>query len=91
MKRVAILSAILEEPKTCQHEFNQIVSAHSNLIRGRMGLPFLEHNLAVISLTIVATLDEINSFTGKLGNLEQVTVKTIISKKEVDGADESVN
>lgn len=83
MKKIAVISAILEEPKLCQHQFNEVVSSFSGIIRGRMGIPFISEGIAVICLTVVGTLDEINSLTGKLGNMEHVLVKTSVSKKEV--------
>lgn len=84
MKKIAVISAILEEPKLCQHQFNEVVSSFSKIIKGRMGLPFDSEGIAVISLTVAGTLDEINSLTGKLGNIEHVLVKTAVSKKEVN-------
>lgn len=83
MKRIAVISAILEEPKKCQQPFNEVVSACSAIVRGRMGIPFNETGIAVVCLTVVGTLDEINGLTGRLGNLEHVQVKTAVSKKEV--------
>ena len=83
MKKVAVISAILEEPGICQKEFNEVVSDFKEIVKGRMGLPFDEIGLAVISLTVVGELDQINSFTGKLGNIQYVSVKTAISKKEI--------
>lgn len=83
-KRIAIISAILEEPKNSQYEFNKIVSDYKNIIKGRMGIPFQEEEISVISITVVGTLDEINSLTGKLGNLRNCIVKTSISKKELE-------
>lgn len=83
-KRIAVISAILEEPEKCQFEFNKIVSDYKDIIRGRMGIPFNEEGISVISITVVGTLDEINSLTGKLGNLNHVIVKSSISKKEID-------
>ncbi|MDA8229525.1 MAG: iron-only hydrogenase system regulator [Desulfitobacterium hafniense] len=84
MKKVAVISAILEEPKICQQPFNETVSRFSHLVRGRMGIPFEDHGIAVVSIVVVGNLDEINSFTGKLGNIAHVSVKTSISKKELD-------
>lgn len=84
MKRVAVISAILEQPNLCQHEFNQVISSFQGIVKGRMGIPMPEENMAVISLVVVSSTDEINSLTGRLGRLEHVTVKTSISKKEVD-------
>lgn len=83
MRRIALISAILEEPEKCQHQFNEVVAAYRPIIKGRMGIPFDEHGVSVISLTVVGTLDEINSLTGKLGRLEKVTVKASISKKQL--------
>ncbi len=85
MKKIAVISAILEEPSLCQHQFNEVVSTFSTIIKGRMGIPFTQEGIAAICLTVVGSLDEINSLTGKLGNIEHVLVKTAVSKKEVEG------
>ncbi|MCF6466211.1 TM1266 family iron-only hydrogenase system putative regulator [Clostridium sp. Cult2] len=83
-KRIAVISAILEEPEKIQFDFNKLVSNYKDIIRGRMGIPFHDEDISVISITVVGTLDEINSLTGKLGNLDNCIVKTSISKKEID-------
>ena len=83
MKKVAVISAILEEPINSQHTFNDVVASYKGLVRGRMGLPLHEEGVTVITLTVVGDLDEINSLTGKIGRIEHVQVKTAISKKDV--------
>jgi len=83
MRKIAVISAILEEPDKCQNEFNEIVSNYKEIIKGRMGIPFEDANLSVICIMVMGELDEINAFTGKLGKLEHVLVKTSISKKEI--------
>lgn len=83
MKRIAVISAILDDPLRSSLKFNDIVSNYQPIIRGRMGLPFQENNISVVSLTVCGCLDEINELTGKLGNISGVTVKTAISKKEI--------
>lgn len=82
MSKIAVISAILEEPKGCQEEFNNVVSTFRGSIKGRMGIP-LENGISVVSITLAGEMDQINSLTGKLGNIEGVTVKTAISKKEI--------
>lgn len=47
-----------------------------------MGILF-EQGISVISITVTGTLGEINSLTGKLGNVPCVVVKTAIAKKEI--------
>lgn len=83
-KRIAVISAILDEPEKIQFDFNKIVSNYKNIIRGRIGIPFHENCISVVSIIVVGTLDEINSLTGKLGSLNNCIVKTSISKKEID-------
>lgn len=81
MKKIAVVSAILEEPEKCQQEFNEVVSSFRGSIKGRMGIPL--EGVSVISITLIGELNEINSLTGKLGNIKGVMVKTAISKKEL--------
>lgn len=83
-KRVAVVSAILEDPLNCQGEFNKIIADYHEIVRGRMGLPFREEKISVVSITVVGTMNEINGLTGKLGSINNITVKTAISKKEVE-------
>ncbi|MBE6052669.1 MAG: iron-only hydrogenase system regulator [Clostridium sartagoforme] len=80
--KIAVISAILEEPSKCNSMFNDVVASFRGSIKGRMGIP-LDNETSVISIVVVGSLNEINSLTGKLGNIEGVTVKTAIGKKEV--------
>ena len=83
MKRIAVISAVLDEPHHCQQAFNDTVSEFQGIVKGRMGIPFEEVPVAVISLTVVGDLDDINSLTGKLGRIEGVTVRTAVAKTEI--------
>lgn len=80
--KIGVISAILEEPSKCNTEFNEVVASFRGSIKGRMGIP-LENETSIISIVVVGSLNEINSLTGKLGNIDGVTVKTAISKKEI--------
>jgi len=83
MKKIGVISAILDDPLRNNGKFNDIVSNYQEIIRGRMGLPFHEDNISVVSLTVCGPLDQINELTGKLGNIQGITVKTAISKKTI--------
>lgn len=84
MKRAAIISVILEKPQTSQAAFNKIVSDYHEIVRGRMGIPFQNGKIALVSLTVVSELDTINSFTGRIGKLDGVTVKASIASEGID-------
>ncbi|MDU5110766.1 MAG: iron-only hydrogenase system regulator [Clostridium sp.] len=81
--KIGVISAILEEPSKCNSEFNEVVANFRGSIKGRMGIP-LENETSIVSIVVVGSLNEINSLTGKLGNINGVTVKTAISKKEIE-------
>lgn len=84
MKRIAVISAILENPSETQQKFNEIISNFKGIVKGRMGIPFDKDNMAVISIIVTSDADEINSLTGKLGSLKNVKVKTAISNKTIE-------
>ena len=84
MKRVAVISAILEKPEDTQNTFNNIVASYKHMVKGRMGLPLIDEGLSVISITVVGEINEINSLNGKLGKIPNIQVKTAISKKEIE-------
>ena len=80
--KIGVISAILEDANKCNSEFNEVVASFRGSIKGRMGIP-LENEISIISIVVTGDLNEINSLTGKLGNIKGVTVKTAISKKEL--------
>ncbi|MDR1389314.1 MAG: iron-only hydrogenase system regulator [Treponema sp.] len=82
MNCIAVIGAILEDPKNSQQRFNDLIAAFRGIVKGRMGIPFDAENRAVIAITVEGDLDEINALTGKLGKLPGVSVKTAVSAKE---------
>lgn len=82
-KRVGVIVCIVEDPEVHSEDFNGALRGFTHLIRGRMGCPFHEHGIGVVSLTVVATVDEINELTGRLGSVPGVQAKTAISRREI--------
>ncbi|MDR1650702.1 MAG: hypothetical protein LBR87_02840 [Synergistaceae bacterium] len=78
--RIAFIGAIIEEPERVQQEFNAVVSSYKSIVRSRSGTPFPE-GIAVISIVTMGDIDAINAFTGRLGQIPNVQVKSAISKK----------
>lgn len=79
-KRIGVVAIIVENSDSVQ-KVNSILSSHSELNVGRMGIPYREKNLKVISIIVDGTTDEIGAMTGKLGRLNGVTVKSALTKK----------
>lgn len=79
-KRIAVLGIIVDNPEMSQ-SVNSILHEYSDVIIGRMGIPYHEKNVAVISVVVDTDADKISALTGKLGKLNGVNVKAAISKK----------
>ena len=56
------------------------MSSYKSIIRSRSGIPFPE-GVAVVSIVVMGGVDTINAFTGRLGQIPSVQVKSAISKK----------
>lgn len=78
--RIAVLGIVLDKPEMSQ-PVNAILHEYSDVIIGRMGIPYREKNVAVISVAVDTDTDKISALTGKLGKLDGVNVKAAISKK----------
>ncbi|MCL1852183.1 MAG: iron-only hydrogenase system regulator [Peptococcaceae bacterium] len=82
MRKVAIISAVLDDAPRCQRAFNDAVAEYRHLIKGRMGIPMPEKDLSLISLVALGDIDDIDRLTNRLGRIEGVSVKTAMSKKD---------
>lgn len=78
--RLGIIGILIENREEVSR-VNAILSKHAEMIIGRMGLPYREKEVAVISLIVDGTTDQVGSLTGKLGNIPGVTVKSALTKK----------
>ena len=73
-------AVILIEDRNHIDGMNNILSMHSTIIVARQGVPLRDKGVSVITLILEGTTDQINSLTGKLGRLEGVQVKSILTK-----------
>jgi len=78
--RVALIGIIVEDMEMVER-INQILHEYGQYIIGRMGLPYREKNISIISIVVNAEGDIISTLAGKLGMIKGVSVKTIYSKK----------
>ena len=76
--RVGVLSIIVEDGNSVE-ALNAILHTYGEYIIGRMGIPYREKNISIISVAIDAPQDIISSLSGKIGNLKGVSTKTVLS------------
>ena len=59
-----------------------VLHEYSGIIIGRMGIPYRERGVSVISVVVDTDTDTISAITGKLGKISGVSVKAAISKSK---------
>lgn len=79
-QRLGVVGIVIEDRKKASPIVNKILSDYGDLIIGRMGIPYRDRNLSIISLIVDGSTDDIGAMTGKLGNIQGVQVKTALSK-----------
>ena len=75
---VAVISIIVEQ-KDSVEKLNNILHEYGEYIIGRMGVPYRQRNINIISIAIDAPQDKISTLAGKIGKLPGVSAKTAFS------------
>lgn len=78
--RIALIGIIVEDLETVS-KLNSILHDYGDYIIGRMGLPYREKKINIISIVVNAEANVISTLAGKLGMIKGINVKTIYSKK----------
>lgn len=73
--RAAVIGIIVED-MTSTAQLNSVLHDYSDYIIGRMGIPYREKNISIISIAIDAPQDVINALSGKIGRIKGVSAKT---------------
>ncbi|KGG80416.1 hypothetical protein Y919_06255 [Caloranaerobacter azorensis H53214] len=81
--RIGVVGIVIENIENAD-KVNSILHDFANIIIGRMGIPYREKNVSVISLIVDGTSDEISAMTGKLGKVKGVNVKSALTKVETE-------
>ena len=79
-KRIALLGIIVEDMNSTE-KINAILHECRDSIVGRMGIPYRQAGVSIISIVLDADSDLLSSLSGKLGMLPGVSVKSICSKQ----------
>ena len=77
--RIAQIGIIITQHESI-NELNALLSTYSKYIIGRMGIPYREKNISIISIAMDAPNNIINALSGKIGMLKGISTKTIYAK-----------
>ena len=77
--RIAVISIIVEDREQSS-KINGILSEFGDFVIGRMGIPYKQKSVFIISVAVDAPAEVVNTITGKIGQLSGVSAKTLMSK-----------
>jgi putative iron-only hydrogenase system regulator len=80
-KRIGVIAILVEGRGESVRRVNDLLSQFGEIIIGRLGIPYRERGINVISITVEGTTDEVGSLTGKLGMVPGVTTKSLLLTK----------
>lgn len=77
--RVAVIGIVVENPDSVE-QVNAILHKNAAYILGRMGIPYREKGIYIISIAVDAPQDVINTLSGQIGKLPGISAKTAYSR-----------
>lgn len=76
--RIAVVGIVVEEEESAE-ALNEILHEYREYIISRMGIPYRQKGLNIISIAVDAPQDVISALSGKVGRLPGVSSKTAYS------------
>lgn len=82
--RVAIVGIIVENMDSVER-LNAILHEYGRYIIGRMGIPYRERGIHIVSIAVDAPQDVISALSGKIGKLNGISAKAAYSNVITNG------
>lgn len=79
--RVAVVAIIVRNPDAVS-DLNDLLHQYGGYIIGRMGVPYHQRGMNLISVAMDAPPDVISALSGKLGRLPGITAKTVYAPED---------
>ncbi|MBT7297956.1 MAG: CopG family transcriptional regulator [Victivallales bacterium] len=80
-KRIGVIAILIDGQTHAVGRVNELLSEYSDIIIGRLGIPYREKGVSVISITVEGTTDEVGALSGKLGMVEGAKTKSLLLTK----------
>lgn len=85
-KRLGTISVIVERQTAPVEVINELLTQFGEDIIGRLGLPYPERGVNIITLITDCPVERLSALTGKLGKLPGVQVRSLMAKPAPKGA-----
>lgn len=79
-EKIAIIGIFIKETSAAA-KVNDLLHEHASYIVGRMGIPFKEKAVNIMSVIVCAPPDVISALSGKLGKIEGISAKAMQAKQ----------
>ncbi len=80
--RIGLVAIVVQNPKESAEKVNGILSEFGDIIIGRMGLPYEKRGVCLISVMVDGSNDAIGALCGKLGKIQHVSVKSLLTARK---------
>lgn len=78
VRRLGVVGIVVADRQNMARKVNEILSDFGEIMIARTGVPHRDRGVAVISVIIDATTNELGALTGRLGMLDNVRVKSLM-------------
>lgn len=78
--RIAVMGIIVENIGSVE-ALNSLLHDYRAYIIGRMGIPYKDRGISIVSIAVDAPQDIISSLAGRVGSIDGISVKTAYSSK----------
>lgn len=79
--RIGVIAILVEKREESVPRVNELLTEFGELIIGRIGVPYREREVNIISLIVEGTTDQLSTLTGKLGMIPGVQTKSLLLTK----------
>lgn len=78
-EKIAIIGIFIQDIQAAA-QVNELLHEYADCIIGRIGIPYREKSLNIISVIVNATSDQISTLSGKLGRIHGISAKAMQAK-----------
>ena len=88
-KRIGVVALAIHDRQARAASVNDVISQYADLVVGRMGVPYREKGVNIISVALDAPGNVISALSGKIGRLDGITAKTVYAPEGSIGKEEN--
>jgi putative iron-only hydrogenase system regulator len=77
-QRIGVIAILVEGREQAVPRVNDLLTEFGDIIIGRIGVPYREKGVSIISIIVEGTTDQVGALAGKLGMVPGVKTKSLL-------------